>query len=231
MKGAIMQPYFFPYIGYFQLISAVDEFIVYDNIKYTKKGWINRNRILVNGSDTLISIPLKKDSDSLSVVQRELAPDFNKAKLTNQIKNAYIKAPQFSEVYPLIENIIQCEKVNLFEYIFNSIEKICNHLDINTKFTISSKIEIDHTLKSQDKVIALCKKRGFSVYINPIGGGELYSSDAFESQGIELKFIQNNIRPYTQGRHDFVSHLSIIDVLMHCDKKSIREQLFDCAFA
>lgn len=230
MKGAIMQPYFFPYIGYFQLISVVDEFVVYDNIKYTKKGWINRNRILVNDSDALISIPLKKDSDSLNVVQRELAIDFNKEKILNQIKNAYIKAPQFSEVYPLIESIIRCEKVNLFEYIFNSIEKICNHLGISTKFTISSKIEIDHALKSQDKVIALCKKKGFAVYINPIGGGELYSGDAFEAQGIELKFIQSNIRPYTQGKHNFVSHLSIIDVLMHCDKNSIREQLSDYTF-
>lgn len=225
MKGAIMQPYFFPYIGYFQLISAVDEFVIYDNIKYTKKGWINRNRILVNGSDALISIPLKKDSDSLDVVQRELAADFDKTKLINQIKNAYIKSPQFKEVFPLIESIIRYEENNLFKYIFNSICKICDHIGINTKFIISSEIKIDHTLKAQDKVISLCKERGFDVYINPIGGAELYSGDSFNEHSIDLKFIQSNIQPYPQGKHEFISHLSMIDVLMHCDKESVLRQL------
>ena len=89
MKLAIMQPYFFPYIGYFQLIKSVDEFVIYDNIQYTKKGWINRNRILVNGTDYLISLPLKKDSDYLNVVDRQLAESWEKdrTKLLTLITN------------------------------------------------------------------------------------------------------------------------------------------------
>lgn len=230
MKGAIMQPYFFPYIGYFQLISAVDEFIIYDNIKYTKKGWINRNRILVNGADELISLPLKKDSDSLNVVQRELAVDFNKRDLLNKIRGAYLKAPQFTQVFPLVEKIVLYERTNLFEYIFNSVRELCDFLSINTNIEISSKIEIDHTLRSEDKVIALCKKRGFQTYINPIGGIELYSTDAFKEKGIELKFIESKIRPYCQGGNEFISHLSIIDILMFNDKEIVIDQLADYSF-
>src|SRR5258705_11030314 len=100
MRLAVMQPYFFPYIGYFQLIAAVDLFIVYDNIKYTKKGWINRNRMLRNGKDVMFSVPLKNDSDYLDVCERELAADFNRDKLFNQLKGAYRGAPNFSQTFP-----------------------------------------------------------------------------------------------------------------------------------
>ena len=97
MKLAIMQPYFLPYIGYFQLIAAVDQFIVYDNIKYTKKGWINRNRLLQNGTDTVFSIPLSKDSDALDIRERQIAADFRRDKLLKQIAEAYRKAPYFGQ--------------------------------------------------------------------------------------------------------------------------------------
>ena len=102
MKVGIMQPYFLPYVGYFQLIAAVDLFIVYDNIKYTKKGWINRNRMLLNGTDTTFSLPLRKDSDYLNVVDRELSLDFDRHKLLNQLRGAYIRAPYFNVVWPML---------------------------------------------------------------------------------------------------------------------------------
>ena len=114
MKLAIMQPYFLPYIGYFQLIAAVDTFIIYDNVKYTKKGWINRNRLLLNGRDAMFSLPLKKDSDYFDIDKRELANEFNPNKLLNQIIGAYRHAPQFKETLPLIEKIIQIPEKNLF---------------------------------------------------------------------------------------------------------------------
>jgi hypothetical protein len=112
MKMGIMQPYFMPYIGYFQLISAVDVFVVYDNIKYTKKGWINRNRMLVNGTDAMFSLPLKKDSDTLDVVQRELSTDFDRIKVLNQIRGAYASTPQFENTYPVIEQIVNYKNNN-----------------------------------------------------------------------------------------------------------------------
>lgn len=223
MKLAIMQPYFFPYIGYFQLIASVDQFIVYDNIKYTKKGWINRNRMLQNGADVMFSLPLKKDSDSLDVVERELAADFNRDKLLNQFKGAYRRAPYFEQTFPLIEQIVRHEDANLFRYLHNSIVKTCEHLDIKTEINISSGIAIDHTLQSQDKVLALCEAVGASTYVNAIGGMELYSKVMFREKGIELKFIKSKPFEYAQFGAEFVPWLSIIDVMMFNELDAVHD--------
>lgn len=213
-KVAIMQPYFLPYIGYFQLIASVDEFVIYDNIKYTKKGWVNRNRMLLNGVDVMFSLPLKKASDYLNVVDRELADDFDRIKLLNQFKGAYSKAPYFSTAYPLIEKIILRKSSNLFDYIYQSVMDLCCYLDIKTKISISSSLDIDHDLKGQDKVIALCNKLDATTYINAIGGLDLYSRDIFEEQGIRLQFIKAKSFEYAQFGNSFIPWLSVLDVLM-----------------
>jgi len=214
MKVAIMQPYFFPYIGYFQLIAAVDVFVVYDNIKYTKKGWISRNRMLQNGRDVMFSLPLKSDSDYFDVCERELAAEFNRDKLLNQFKGAYRLAPYFAQTFPLVEQIVRYEDTNLFSFVHYSIIKICEHLGITTEIRISSDISIDHELKSQDKVLALCEAVGANTYVNAIGGMELYSKDVFREKRIELKFIRSLPLEYPQLGNEFVPWLSIIDVMM-----------------
>jgi len=225
MKIGIMQPYFFPYIGYFQLIAAVDIFIVYDNIKYTKKGWINRNRMLQNGKDAMFSLPLKNDSDTLDVCERELAMDFNSYKLLNQLKGAYRRAPYFEQVFPLVESIVRYEDKNLFRFLHNSIVAICKNLVIDTEIRVSSEIVIDHSLKNQDKVLALCEALGASTYVNAIGGMELYTKEAFLGKGIELKFIKSKPFEYAQYGNEFVSWLSIIDVMMFNSLDAIKECL------
>lgn len=214
MRLAIMQPYFFPYIGYFQLIAAVDMFVVYDNIKYTKKGWINRNRMLQNGKDVMFSLPLKSDSDYLDVYERELAADFNRDKLLNQFQDAYRRAPYFAQTFPLIEQIVRHEDRNLFRFLHHSIVKTCEYLGITTEIRISSGIAIDHSLKNQDKVLALCGAIGASTYVNAIGGMELYTRGAFLEKGIELKFIRSKPFEYAQFGKAFLPWLSIIDVMM-----------------
>jgi hypothetical protein len=214
MKAAIMQPYFLPYIGYFQLIAEADVFVVYDNIKYTKKGWINRNRMLLNGTDVTFSLPLKNDSDSLDVVERELAADFNLDRLLNQLKGAYAQAPYFSQTFPLIERIVRYEERNLFRYIHHAIVSVCRHLGVTTEIRVASEIAIDHELKGQDKVIALCEALGADCYVNPIGGLKLYSKEDFRAHGIDLQFIQSKPFEYSQFDHAFVPWLSIVDVMM-----------------
>jgi hypothetical protein len=214
MRLAIMQPYFFPYIGYFQLIAAVDMFIVYDNIKYTKKGWISRNRMLQNGKDAMFSLSLKSDSDSLDVCERELAADFNRDKLLNQFNGAYRRAPYFAQTFPLVEQIVRHEDTNLFRFLHHSIVRTCEHLGIATEIRISSGIVIDHDLKNQDKVLALCAAVGATTYVNAIGGMELYSKETFREKGIELKFIKSKPFEYAQFGDAFVPWLSIIDVMM-----------------
>lgn len=214
MNLAIMQPYFFPYIGYFQLIAAVELFIVYDNIKYTKKGWINRNRMLQNGKDVTFSLPLKSDSDYLDVCQRELSTGFNGDKLLNQLKGAYQHAPYFKQAYPLIEEIMQYDNKNLFHFLHHGIVKTCKHLGITTEIKASSSIEVEHNLKNQDKVLALCKASNANTYINASGGVELYSKEVFFEKGIQLKFIRSKPFEYAQFGGSFVPWLSIIDVMM-----------------
>ncbi|MBS1752139.1 MAG: WbqC family protein [Bacteroidetes bacterium] len=227
MKLGIMQPYFFPYIGYFQLMYAVDEFVVYDNIEYTKKGWINRNRILVNGQDAYITLPLKKDSDILNVKDRFLADSWevDRKKMLNRIKESYSKAIYFHEVFPLIEECILFDDKNLFNFILHSIEKIKNHLSISCSVTISSALAIDHTKKAQQKVLEICKNRKADIYINPIGGVELYSKENFAEQGIALSFIKSNDIHYRQFNNEFIPWLSIIDVMMFNTKEQIEEML------
>lgn len=212
---AIMQPYFLPYMGYWQLINAVDEFVVYDNIQYTKKGWINRNRFLQNGKDEIFSIPLKSDSDFLEVCDREVSPAFERDKLVRQLQGAYRKAPHYAENFPVIEAIITCPEINLSDYINHSIMTLCEYLDIKTKIMKSSQISIDHkSLKGQDKVIAICKTQGAVEYLNPIGGLELYERNVFEDQGLKLTFLRSRKLPYEQFGVAAIPHMSILDVLM-----------------
>lgn len=217
-----MQPYLLPYIGYFQLINAVDLFIVYDNIKYTKKGWINRNRFLQNGSDVLFSVPLMKDSDFLDVRDRSLAPDFNRDKLLNQFREAYRRAPYFEPAFAVFEKVMASPEMNLFSFLLASLGEVCRYLEIETPVAISSGIAIDHSLQGKEKVMALCRAVRADTYINLIGGQDLYSKPEFAAQGIELLFLKSRPYEYPQLGAPFVPWLSIIDVMMFNPKEGIR---------
>lgn len=227
MKLAIMQPYFFPYIGYFQLMNAVDQFVVYDNIEFSKKGWVNRNRILVNGQDSMISLPLRKDSDYLDIVERYLADVWpvERKKMLNRIVESYRKAPMFKEVVPLIEKVMLHEENNLFRFILHSLETVKNYLEIPTPLTISSTIDVDHDLKAEMRVMATVKACHADTYINPIGGIELYNKDQFKNAGIELHFLRAKNIPYKQFDNQFVPFLSIVDVMMFNSKEQLQALL------
>lgn len=228
MKIAIMQPYLFPYIGYFQLMKSVDQFVVYDNIQFTKKGWINRNRILVNGQDHYLSLPLKKDSDRLNINQRFLSDEFDKEKLKilNKIKGVYGKAPHFKSVLVLIEEILNFQDNNLFDFIYNSLEFIKEFLDIKCTLIKSSELNFNiEDFKGQDKVIAICNQLNTNTYINPIGGMSLYSKEIFKENDIVLNFIKSYEIEYQQYKNDFVPWLSIIDVLMFNSVEDIKKML------
>lgn len=222
MKVAIMQPYFFPYIGYFQLIAAVDLFIVYDNIKYTKKGWINRNRMLRAGKDALFSLPLKGDPDHLDIRDRFLATDFDPEKLVNQFRGAYHRAPHFGVTLPLVEDVVCYPDRNLFRFLHHALLRTTQHLGITTEIRISSEIACDHTLRNVDRVIDICHAVRATTYINAIGGLELYSQDSFRKRGLDLRFLQSRPHHYDQLGDPFVAWLSIVDVLMFNPVSKVR---------
>jgi hypothetical protein len=223
MKIAVMQPYLFPYIGYFQLINQVDKFILYDDVNYINRGWINRNRILLNGEDKMVTLPLRGASQNKLINEISIHNDKKeKKKLLKTIRHAYIDSPYYDNVFPLIEEIMLNDEVNLAKFIEFSLKKIANYLDLDTKFLVSSEIEKNNELKGQDKILNICKLLDANIYINPIGGYELYSKEKFIEEGIELYFIKTNDIKYNQKSDEFIPNLSIIDILMFNSKYNVK---------
>ena len=210
MKLAIMQPYFFPYLGYFQLIHAADVFVIFDDVNYINKGWINRNNILVNGKTNLITLPLK---------------EANQEKLLKTIEFNYKKAPFFELIHPIITDIMTSKLDNISAFNLNAITTICNYLDISSKIIPSSVIYNNADLKAQNRILDICKQEKATQYINPIGGIEIYTKELFENAGIELNFIKTNFIEYKQFKNEFIPGLSIIDVLMFNSKEKTKEML------
>lgn len=230
MKIAIMQPYFLPYLGYFQLIAAVDCFVVYDTIQYTKKGWINRNQMLRGREAVPFSLPLQKASDFLDVRDRQLAESFDPSSLCAQIAGAYRKAPEFARTFPVIESLLHYRGANLFDVIQNALRQCCAHLGIETPIQVSSDVEGGTpVLRGVDRVIDICHRTGASTYVNPPGGRTLYSSEHFRAHGLELKFLQPSLPTYTQFGSDFVPSLSILDVMMFNAPEIIRSAMLEAA--
>lgn len=215
MKLAIMQPYFFPYIGYWQLINAVDRFVIYDDVNYIKGGWINRNQILINGSPSYITLPLNQASAYKRICDLSLQSSKEwRGKLLKTIELTYRKASQFSKVYPIIENAINYKTENLSEYLVHQLKTISAFININTEFVISSSIYKNDHLNGQNRVLDICAQERATTYINPKGGQTLYDFSAFANKGIDLQFIVMNAMPYKQKSEIFTPYLSIIDALM-----------------
>ncbi|MGN0017452.1 MAG: WbqC family protein [Candidatus Gastranaerophilaceae bacterium] len=226
MKLSIMQPYLFPYLGYWQMISNVDEFVLYDDVNFIKGGWINRNNILINGNAKMFTLPLLNASPNKLIKEINVTDNINqKQKLLRMFQMTYSKAPYFKEIMPLLEKIINFENLSLAIYLKNHFEVIFDYLNIKTKLTLSSDIEKTEGLHAQSRVIDICKRIGTTQYINAIGGQELYNKEEFKKEGIELNFIKMNRIRYKQFNNEFVPNLSIIDVLMFNNKKELKNLL------
>lgn len=226
MKLGIMQPYFFPYIGYWQLINMVDKYIIFDDVNYIINGWINRNRILMNGKEIMINLRIQKASPNKLINETNLVIDpIYTQKLLKTLTQCYAKAPYFNDVFPLLENILNQKEENLAEYLKFLILKICEYLNISTNIVTSSLLCNNKNLKGQDKIIDICKLVGANEYINSIGGTSLYSFDEFSRNGIKLSFLKPGDISYKQFNHAFIPNLSIIDVLMFNPVHAIREFL------
>jgi hypothetical protein len=222
MDVAVMQPYFFPYIGYFQLMSAADVFVLYDDVKYTKKGWINRNRTLRDGKEALLSLPLAKAPDHLEIRRREVAATFDPRAMLRMLEAAYRGAPHFGPTFDLVERILLQDETNLFAFLHGSIRALAAHLGIRARILVSSEVPTAPGLRHQDRILALCAALGATRYVNAIGGTALYAPADFRDQGLDLRFIRSAPLVYDQGEGPFVPWLSIIDVLMRNPPDTVR---------
>jgi len=213
--AAIMQPYFFPYIGYFQLMHAVDVFIFHDDVQYIKSGWINRNRILVNDEPAWLTLPVENASYTSPIHHRHYQLDSKTiARMKRRLEASYARAPMFSRVFPFICDLLDYSESNVAMYNSNLLMLVARAMGIRCDFLCSSKIDSLSALRAEDKVTALCASVGASTYVNPIGGLSLYSASAFAERGIDLQFLRSKPTSYTQFSAPHVPYLSIIDVLM-----------------
>lgn len=228
MKIAVMQPYLFPYLGYFQLINFVDKFVIFDDVNFIKRGWINRNYILYNGVSKIFTLPLRKASLNKKINETLIFEETNAKKIILYwIRQSYKKAPYYDETFNLIEEIIMNSEQNLSKYIEFSLNKIIKYIGIETEIIISSQLPKNNELKGQEKIIEICRILKGNHYINSIGGIELYSKETFNNYNIDLNFLKTQNIKYKQFDNEFVPNLSIIDIIMFNSVEQIQRSLMN----
>lgn len=217
MKLAIMQPYFLPYLGYFQLIDSVDKFVIYDDVDFIVSGWINRNNIWVNERKHLITVPLQNGRRGVRIhdVQVSCSDSYWKRKLLKKVQLNYCKAPIFDQVFPWFESFLMGHYTSISHMNFSAIEWLCTYLGIKTELISSSSKYSNSELGRADRLADICVQEGSDHYINASGGRQLYDQSMFDPFGIKLSFLEPELMPYKQGNFDFVPGLSILDVLMN----------------
>jgi len=217
------QPYLFPYIGYWQLMNISDIYVIADSMQYIKRGYINRNNILINKNRHLFTLEVLGVHSTTPINQVKVGRNSNK--IIKSIFRAYRRAPYFEEIYPMLEEILLNDEKNLAKYVGYSIKSIVQYLDIDTKILYLSDLEGETSLKREERVIDICKRLNTDHYINAIGGQKLYNKETFLKEGIKLNFIKTGNIEYKQFNNEFVPNLSIIDIMMFNSKEEIKEML------
>lgn len=223
MKVGVMQPYFLPYLGYWQLMNLVDAYVIFDDVNFIKQGWIARNRIKSNGRAVRFGIQVSHISSYRRICDHERAGDRAETdRLEHELCAAYAHAPEFERVMPLMTEILRDPRRNLADWLCGSIQRVAGYLGIRTTLMRSSELGYDRTGRGQDKVLSLCGMLGADTYVNAQGGRALYDRERFASRGIELKFLEMNDVTYPQGPGEFIPSLSIVDVMMWNDPAELQ---------
>lgn len=215
MKIAVMQPYFFPYIGYFQLMNEADVFVILDDVTFINKGWINRNHILLNGKRALFTIPLVNASQNRLIRDIEISYEQDwTTKLLKKLTAAYSKAPNYEIIYDDLARLLSAKKKYIADLIYAGFDMVKKNFDRQPEFMMASEAFGDVKLKGEERIIEICKRLHAKQYINPIGGEKLYSKEKFLNEGIQLSFLKTDDAVYRQYGNEFIGSLSMIDVLM-----------------
>ena len=220
-----MQPYFFPYLGYYQLAMEVDTFVHFDDVAFFKKGYINRNSILLNGEKCDFTISVSNVSQNRNINQHFYVGDFDRFLKTLFL--AYKKSPNFKLGYDLVADVLNSGASKVSEVNARSIEAVFSYLGIKKNFAFSSNLGDFDGLRGEDRIIGICKKLGADSYRNAIGGRSFYDQDKFKRYGINIGFVSSGGGQYNQTGSAFVRNLSVIDALMHCEVSEIVSLLSD----
>ena len=222
-----MQPYLFPYLGYYQLAAAVDRFVFYDDVKFIKNGWINRNRLFLSGDVRYFTVPLLGASSTSNIAQVGVQPgEVWRRKILESIAQSYGQAPQLVPVMAVVSEVLGNPQTDSMGTLAKqSVLAVADYLGLKTAFVWTSQEYGNASLRGVDRVLDICGREGASCYVNLPGGRSLYDAAQFAASGIELAFIEPKLPPYDCGRRPFHAGLSIIDVLMWNDRAAIREML------
>ncbi|MEZ8375755.1 WbqC family protein [Vibrio cyclitrophicus] len=221
MKISVMQPYFFPYLGYYQMVEKVDEFVFLDDVNYFKKGYINRNAIALNGLPHNFTISINKSSQNKKIL--ELFYTDNLSKFFKLIDSAYKKAKYYESGKALIEKAFEEGKGNVALTNASSIKLVFEYIGLKKEFSCSSSLLLGDEFKGQSRILETCKQKKAQVYINAMGGKALYDSESFSREKVDLNFFQPQIEHYEQLEHGFLENLSMIDCLMNLSPNEIKE--------
>ena len=219
---AVMQPYLFPYIGYYQLVYAADVFIIYDDVTFIKQSYINRNSILVNDNAQRFTLAIPGSSSNTLIQDLSYAVD---KKILKTIQQAYRKAPFYNDVIGLISSVFDSDDRSVAKLNEKSLLLVFEYLGIEKQFYFASELNYDREADRANRLINLSKMFKCDHYINSLGGKELYDKKYFSEQGVQLNFIESQITPYKHLSNEFVPYLSMIDILMNCDKEQIIKML------
>jgi len=226
MRVAIMQPYFFPYIGYFQLISAVDKFIFYDDVNFIKGGWINRNRLLHNGKAQYFTVPLVAASSHKLIREVEIAYALDwLTPMFELLRHDYGKVQHYAEGHEILDRVLRSGARTITEMAKSSVMSVCDYLGVRADFEMTSTIYGNGMLRGAARVLDICKREGATQYVNLPGGRDLYNAEAFAEAGVTLAFLRPDLAAYPQRSDIFIPGLSIVDAMMHLGPNAAQQIL------
>ncbi|MGK4360943.1 WbqC family protein [Ectopseudomonas chengduensis] len=221
---AVMQPYLFPYLGYFQLAASADQFVFLDDVAYIKKGFINRNRILLGGQPYSFSIAVERASQNRRIDEHRFTGAFDT--FLAQVRHAYHRAPFFAEVFALVEAVCRAPELNVAVKNAASVQAVFDYLGVPLASRFASALPVT-VARGEQRILDLCQHFGAHTYHNASGGQMLYDGQRFAARGVRLRFLRNRFAEYGQSGGAFVPGLSIIDVLMHNERERVCEMLLD----
>lgn len=220
MKVAIMQPYLFPYHLYWRLVQEVDVFVIFDNVNFRKKGFINRNYSYNDGTQKRFTLSLQKVSQNKLINEIDICSD--QTRLKSFLRCQYNSCVNFNHVWPILDDILSFKDSNLASFLENSIKTICDYMEIRTRIISASSLQSDYTdLRGQDKILCLCKLLGANEYLNLPSGKLLYDKSTFKSNNLNLEFISPFSDKIMPGQVNSFHACSVIDLMMNIPQKSL----------
>ena len=229
MKVAIMQPYFFPYIGYFSLIKNTDHFVFFDTPQYIRKGWINRNRVIGGGGkDIYFTVPIVKAPQDTAIRDIKIDTGSNwQEKMRGQLSIYKKRAPFYRDVMSVVEKVINLECESISELAIESVVRTCEYLEIPIQYDVYSQMkhEAIDVREPDEWALYITRQMGYDTYVNPPGGKSFFHAEKYEKMGIDLQFLTQELPHYNQRTSEFVEGLSILDVMMFCPPEEVRKMM------